>query len=135
MTDDDIDTAPIILKDNPRVTHESIDLSPSERAEIVLSPHRAIRSPTLFMLNEGRQSQVIIEQVMHGRALIIQRDRQIEDFKFGHKLDVVVTDSEPIKIVLINVGSVKTTVGASLVTANEQKINTTYRLKGSEIKE
>jgi hypothetical protein len=132
--EDEIDTAPVIIKDNPRVTHESIDISPNERAEIILAPARAVRRPTLYMSNEFKSCQVIVEQITHGRSPIVSRENQeIDYFRFGMKLDVTVTDSEPVKIVIVNVGNRRTSIGAYLVAHEDPKNDTTYRLKGDEI--
>jgi len=130
---DEIDTNPIVMKDDTKVEFESIDLAPGERAEIILAPKRPLRSPTLFMSSTVKDNQVVVEEVTHSRVpILVSRDQQLDSFRFGHKVDLLITESEPIKIVLVNCGATRTLVGASLI-ANDQKQDTTYRLKGNEI--
>ena len=121
------------MKNDTKVEFESIDLAPGERAEIVLAPKRPIRSPMLFMSSTVKNNQVLVEEITHSRVpILVSRDQYLDSFRFGHKVDLLVTESEPIKIVLVNNGATRTLVGASLI-ANEQKEDTTYRLKGDEI--
>jgi hypothetical protein len=130
---DEIDTTPVVMKNDTRVTFESIELGPGERAEIVLSPDRPLRCPILFMSTTVKHSVVVIEQVMHGRAQIFDKENvTIEQLRFGRPTGLTVTESEPIKIIVANTGTTKTTVGASLV-MNEQQQDLTYRLKGDEV--
>jgi hypothetical protein len=126
---DDIDTAPIIVKGDANVEFESIDLGPGERAEIILAPERAMRSPALFMSNSDRECKVTIEQIIHGRSPIFTRGYQeIDSFRFGQPTNLTITTSEPIKIIVVNAGERKTVVGASLVTNSDPKVDTTYHL-------
>lgn len=112
--EDKIDTAPVIMTDKTGVVFESLDLGINERGEIVLSPDKPMRCPTLFMSCYG--SEVLVEDICHGRTEIARRGHwPVEIFKMGHRLDVTVTKEEPIKIVIINLGPEKSNVGASLV--------------------
>jgi hypothetical protein len=131
---DEIDTNPIVMKDSTKVEFESIDLAPGERAEIILAPKRPLRCPVLFMSSTVKNNQVVVEEVTHSRVpILVSRDQQLDSFRFGQKIDLLITESEPVKIVLVNNGTTRTLVGASLI-ANEQEQDTTYRLKGDEIK-
>ena len=50
MRDEDlIDTAPVIMDGKTTVVFESLELKINERGEIILSPDKALRCPTLFM--------------------------------------------------------------------------------------
>ena len=119
MRDEDlIDTAPVIMNENTSVVFESLELKINERGEIILSPDKALRCPTLFMTDKG--SEILIEAVFHGRTEIPRLgQRPISSFKFGHQLDVTVTKDEPIKIVITNNGPEPTSIGASLVDTPE----------------
>jgi len=130
---DDIDTAPVILRDDTNVTFESIELAPGDRAEIVLSPKRPVANAVLFVSSTQRDSAVVIEQVLHGGIAIFGEDRlTIEQLKYGKKIDFIVTESEPLAVVVSNPSPLKTTVGASLVT-NEPESKTAYQLRDDEI--
>ena len=130
---DDIDTAPVVVRDDLRVTFESVELAPGDRTEIVLSPERPLRFPILFMSSSNKESTVTIEQVIHGRTAIWEREGvTLEQLRYGKATHLMVTESEPIKIIVINTSPCKTTVGASLV-MNEQTQDTTYRLSGDQI--
>ena len=124
MINDDLDeedTAPVLSRDSAYVVSEVLDIGPGERGELVLIPERPIRHPFLFMSNSMKGSRVIVEQVRHGNVeLAGKSDQNISEFRLGSKLDLTVTSNEPIKIVVMNQGSLKTTVGASLV-AGEKK--------------
>ena len=112
--EDKIDTAPVIMTDKTGIAFESLDLGINERGEIVLSPEKPMRCPTLFMSCYG--SEVLVEDIYHGRTEIARQGHwPIELFKMGHRLDVTVTKEEPIKIVIINLGPERSNVGASLV--------------------
>lgn len=129
----DIDTAPVLMKENTQVTFESIELPPGDRAELVLSPERALRCPILFLSSTNKDSTIVIEQIVHGRTAIFDRENiTLEQLRFGKATGLTVTESEPIKIIVINTSPFKTTVGASLVT-NESVQDTTYRLSGNQI--
>lgn len=133
---DDVDTAKVLVKNMPFVTFESIVLSPGERGQILLIPDRPVRKPKLFMSNEDASGKIVVEQVFHGRVAITgENNQEAESYRYGRPLDVTVTESEPLKIVVVNCGANRTTVGASLVMNDEPKIDTTYRLKGEDLKE
>lgn len=130
---DEIDTAPVVARDDTRVTFESIDLAPGDKAELVLAPDRPIRNPILFMSNTVKESSVVVEQILHGRTAIFEREHlTIDQLRFGKPTYLMVTESEPIVIVVINNSPLRTTVGASLVT-NQQTESTTYSLSGDQI--
>ena len=62
--EDKIDTAPVIMTDKTGVVFESLDLGVNERGEIVLSPDKPMRRPTLFMSCYG--SEVLVERFICG---------------------------------------------------------------------
>jgi len=116
--EDLIDTAPVIMDGKTTVVFESLELKINERGEIILSPDKALRCPTLFMTDKG--SEILIESVFHGRTEMRPLgQRPISSFRFGHQLNVTVTRDEPIKIVIINNGPEPTSIGASLVDTPE----------------
>jgi hypothetical protein len=128
---DDIVTEPVVVKDDLNVTFESVELAPGDRAEIVLSPKQPLRCPTLFMSNTAKESTITIEQLYHGRTAIFANEHlTLEQLRFGKPTHITVTESEPIKIVIVNSSPLKTTVGASLVL--NAKPDTTYHLKGKQ---
>jgi hypothetical protein len=170
---EDIDTAPVIMKDDTHVTFESIELAPGDRAEIVLAPRRPVVAPVLFVSSTQKDSSIVIEQIVHGdRAesatqvfggetlgsqipgsqtlgsqtlgsqtlgsqtlgsqTLGSQTLSLDSLRFGRQLDLIVTENEPIKILVANSGRFKTTVGASLVT-NSPESKTTYQLSGDKI--
>lgn len=130
---DEIDTAPVVVKDDLNVTFESVELAPGDRAQIILSPEKPLRFPILFMSNTQKESTVSIEQILHGRTAIYEEEHlTVEQLRYGKSTKLMVTESEPIKIVVINTSPLKTTVGASLV-ANKQADDGSYSLKGNQI--
>ena len=130
---DEIDTAPVVVKDDLRVTFESVELAPGDRAEIVLAPERPLLSPILFMSTTQKESTVTVEQIVHGYTAIFEGENlTLDQLRFGKPTRLTITESEPIKIVIVNTSPFKTTIGASLV-ANDQSSDTTYRLKGDQI--
>lgn len=143
---EDIDTAPVIMKDDTHVTFESIELAPGDRAEIVLAPRRPVVAPVLFVSSTQKDSSIVIEQIVHGdRAESAtqvfggetpgshgSQTLSLDSLRFGRQLDLIVTENEPIKILVANSGRFKTTVGASLVT-NSPEPKTTYQLSGDKI--
>ena len=122
LPQEDVDTVPIMLQDDSHVTFESIELSPGDRAEIVLSPETAFRCPVLFLSSSPKDSTITVEQVIHGRTAIFEKPpATLEQLRFGRPTGLTVTDSEPIKVIVTNTGSVKTTIGASLVANNPKE--------------
>ena len=119
MRDEDrIDTVPVIMTGKTSVSFESLDLGAGERGEIVLSPERPMRNPTLYMSDKG--STVQVESVFHGLAEIPPLgQRPSGAYRFGLRLGVTVTADEPIKIVVVNRGPESTYIGASLVDTPE----------------
>jgi hypothetical protein len=133
MRDEDlIDTAPVILNERTSVVFESLDLGINERGEIVLSPDKALRCPTLFMTDRG--SEITVEAVFHGHTEIPGLGRKpIGLFRFGHQFEITVTRDEPIKIVIVNNGPEPTNIGASLVDTPEPS-ETKYHLRKDDLK-
>ena len=88
MRDEDLtDTAPVIMGEKTSVVFESLELKINERGEIILSPDKALRCPTLFMTDRG--SEILIEAVFHGRTEIRRLGQHpISSFRFGIQLDV-----------------------------------------------
>jgi hypothetical protein len=130
---DDIDTAPVVMRGDTRVVFESIDLAPGDRAELVLSPDRPLLNPILFMSSTVKASVVVVEAILHGHMPIFDKEHvTIDQLRFGKATGLTITESEPIKIVVVNTSSARTTVGASLV-MNEQQPDATYHLKGDNI--
>ena len=133
MKDEDlIDTAPVILNEKTNVVFESLDLGINERGEIVLSPDKALRHPSLFMTDKG--SEILVEAVFHGRTEIPYLSRRpISVFRFGHQLEITVTKDEPIKIVIVNNGPEPTNIGASLVDTPD-RVESSYHLRKEDLK-
>ena len=130
--EDQIDTAPVILNEKTSVVFESLDLGVAERGEIVLSPDKPLRKPTLFMTDRG--SEIMIETVFHGRTAIpYLGQRPVSVFRFGHQLEVTVTCDEPIKIVIVNNGPEPTNIGASLVDTPDPGV-AKYHLRKDDLK-
>ena len=120
MNPDDEKTAPVIMSDKTYVVFESVVLGPGERGEIVLSPDRPMRDPCIFM-SERDCEGVVVEEVVVGRTVVAKDGRwPVELFRNGHQLDGVVTREEPLKVVVVNAGTAKITVGASLVDSKEK---------------
>lgn len=130
---DEIDTAPVFFKDDSRVTFESIELSPGDRAELVLAPERPLRDPILFMSNTQKESTIAVEQILHGKTAIFEREKlTLDQLRYGKATGLTITENEPIKIIVINTSPFKTTVGASLV-ANEKAQDSTYSLSSDQL--
>ena len=132
MKDEDrIDTAPVIMTDKTSVVFESLDLDPGERGEIVLQPDKPLYCPTLFVADRNKKGQVVIEAIFHGQTAIARLGQcPVEKYRFGQKLDVVVTRDAPIKIVIINNSRKPANVGASLV---DTPADTTYHLNHKDL--
>ena len=129
--EDQIDTAPVILTEKTNVVFESLDLEPGERGEIVLSPDKPLRSPALFMADRNKEGTIVIEAIFHGQTAIARLGQcPVEKYRFGQKLDVVVTRDAPIKIVIINNSRKPANVGASLV---DTPADTTYHLNHKDL--
>jgi hypothetical protein len=113
-------TAPVIMSDKTYVVFESVVLGPGERGEIVLVPDRPMRDPCVFM-SERECEGVVVEEVVMGQTVVAKDGRwPVEVFRNGHKLDGVVTSESPLKVVVANEGSSRTSVGASLVDSKEK---------------
>ena len=113
-------TAPVIMSDKTYVVFESVTLAPGERGEIVLCPDRPMRDPCVFM-SERECEGVVVEEVLLGRTSVAKDGRwPVEVFRNGHQLDGVVTRETPLKVVVVNAGSSKVSVGASLVDSKEK---------------
>jgi len=130
--EDKIVTEPVIMTDRTDVEFGNVELDVNERGEILLSPDKPMRCPTIFMSCQG--SEVIVEDIMHGRIALSRRGPwPVEVFRLGHQLDVMVTRDEPIKILIINLGPEHSSVGASLVATPPE--DNRYSLKGDGTKE
>jgi hypothetical protein len=130
--EDKIITEPVIMSDKTDVEFGNVELDVNEQGEIVLAPSKPMRRPTIFMSCQG--SEVIVEDIFHGRvALAKQGQWPVEIFRLGHRLDVMVTKDEPIKILIINLGPEHASVGASLVATPPD--DSKYSLKGDGTKE
>jgi hypothetical protein len=145
---DDEDTDPTLIRRATDITSESIEIEPGERAEIVLCPDRAMRSPILLMSSSYRNSRIIVEEVTHGRVPIFREDREVENFRRGRLTDLTVTANEPITIIVANTSNKRTTLGASLMESGTPtpeilpiggprtgSVSTTYRLKNLQSKD
>ena len=120
MNPDAVRTAPVIMSDKTYVVFESVVLGPGERGEIVLQPDRPMRDPCVFM-SERECEGVVVEEVLLGRTSVAKDGRwPVEVFRNGHQLDGVVTRETPLKVVVVNAGSSKVSVGASLVDSKEK---------------
>jgi len=133
MKDEDlIDTAPVIMSDKTNVIFESLDLEPGERGEIVLQPNNPLRRPTLYMADQNKKGQIVVEAIFHGQTAIARLGQCRADmYRFGRRLDVMVTKDEPIKIVIINNSLKAASIGASLVDTPE---SSTYHLDKKDLK-
>jgi len=130
--EDQIDTAPVIMTDKTTVVFESLELGPGEHGEIVLLPDKPLRFPTLFVADKDKRGLIIIEAIFHGQAAIARLGQcQADMYRFGRKLDVMVTRDEPIKIVVINNSQKVANIGASLVDTPE---DSTYHLDRDDLK-
>jgi hypothetical protein len=114
VDEDKIATEPVIMTNRTDIEFGNIELGVNEQGEIVLSPDKPMRRPTIYMSCQG--SEILVEDIFHGRtALARQGHWPVELFKMGHQLDVTVTPDEPIKILVVNLGPERSSVGASLV--------------------
>lgn len=120
MNQDDVKTAPVIMSDKTYVVFESVSLGPGERGEIVLIPDRPMRDPHVYMAEQDCEG-VVVEEVVRGRTVVARDGRwPVEVFRNGHQLDGPVTHDEPLKIVVVNPGVTRVSVGASLVDSKEK---------------
>ena len=63
-----------------------------------------------------------IESIFHGRSDLLRSDGvSIEHFRLGEVLNITVTSDEPLKIVINNLGTQPTVVGASLIYQNTEQ--------------
>lgn len=130
--EDQIDTVPVIMTEKTSVVFESLDLEAGERGEIVLLPDKPLRCPTLFVADRNKKGQVVIEAIFHGQAAIARLGQcQVDMYRFGRQLDVVVSREEPIKLVLINSSHHAANIGASLV---DTPRDSTYHLGKEDLK-
>lgn len=135
MDQDDVDTAPIILRDNALSEFGSVLLQPGDAAEIVLEPGEPMRDPVLFTSVNPRDAAVTVERVEHGGELVVAAHSPVERYKFGLPLRAVVTRERPIKVHVASQDMRVVRVGASLVAGATEKPDGTYRLSGDEITE
>jgi hypothetical protein len=120
VSQDDDRTAPVIMSDKTYVVFESVSLEPGERGEVVLVPERPMHDPTIFM-SERECEGVVVEEVLVGRTSVARNGHwPVEVFRNGHRLDGVVTGDEPLKVVVVNTGATRVSVGASLVDSKEE---------------
>lgn len=125
--EDKITTEPVIMTDRTDVEFGNIELGINEQGEIVLSPDKPMRRPTIYMSCQG--SEILVEDIFHGRTAITRQGHwPVELFRMGHQLDVTVTKDEPIKILIVNLGPERSSVGVSLVATPPD--DGKYSLKG-----
>lgn len=130
--EDKIVTEPVVVGIKPEVEFGNIELDANERGEILLTPAKPMRCPTIYMSCLG--SEISIEDIFHGRTAIARRGHwPMELFRMGHRLDLTVTADEPIKLLVVNRGLEHSSVGASLV-ANPPD-DGKYHLRGNGTKE
>ncbi len=135
MSEDDVDTAPIIPRDGARTEFGSALLQPGALGEIVLEPDDVMSDPVLFTSVNPRDGAVTVERVEHGGRLVIAASSPVERYKFGLPLRLAASRDRPIKIYFASQDMRLVRVGASLVVGEERRPDGTYHLKGDEIEE
>jgi hypothetical protein len=132
---DDVDTAPVIARDDARVEYRSVLAQPGADVEIVIEPEPPMVDPVLFLSTNPRSSSVHVERVTLGKKLLDGERSPTLRYKFGSPARGVVSRDAPLRIFLANDGAFQVRIGASLVSGEERRTDGTYRLKGKQIEE
>jgi len=120
---DEIDTAPIVLRDGARAEFGSTTIQPGESAELILAPEDAMREPILFVSVNPRDGSVEVTSVTCGGKSLIAGRVPIETLKFGHPTETGVSRVCPVEIAFVNNDLRPVRVGASLVASDEKEVN------------
>jgi hypothetical protein len=121
---DQVDTEELYGTNITRIVHESIDLNPGEHGEIVLIPDEDLHFPTLYCSAYKSHDRMIVEEIIHGQAVLYNGPWPISSLKTGVKLVVTVTKNEPIKVLVRN------NTMTCIITAHASLVVRTPKLKG-----
>ena len=122
---DEIDTAKVVIRENTRVEFQSVVVEPRVRTQLEIAPQLPMEKPVLFMSLEPSSADVEVEQIAVGHFVVIVSPGKAKDYQFGRPIEETVTARETLRILLRCEDSRSVKVGASLVT-NEKP--GTYRI-------
>jgi hypothetical protein len=111
---DDVDTAPVIVRRDVCLETTSGLIAPDEKVEVVVCPTSSLWKPTLFL--EPSTMNVIVDAVLCGQICLNKTPRYAHEYQYGVRLNATANQKKPIKVILINTGTRAATVRAVLRT-------------------
>jgi len=118
---DEIDTAPVLPREDARTEYAEIYVDPGEERELVLCPDCPMRDPLLITSSSPRDVPVAILQIACGPFVLPLAPRDANEYRFGRPVETVVSSKEPLKILFRNCGRKKVKIAVSLVDTTESK--------------
>jgi hypothetical protein len=111
---EDADTVPITTRRDARASAPAERVAPGERAEIVIEVVVSMWKPTLY-LTTGSQT-LIVESVLCGQICLNRTPKYARDYEKGLRLFETVSPTRPLKVVVMNPGTVDAIVSARIET-------------------
>lgn len=117
MNQDDVDTAPVIAKEDGNVEFNSASIPPGTSAVVTLRATETMRSPTLFASSNPRDDRVVVAEVLCDATALVPDPVTVESLRFGRKLNVTLAEGAVISVKVRNDSDSDASVGVSLVSA------------------
>jgi hypothetical protein len=116
---DDIDTAKVVIKENTRVEFQSVNVAPNARVELLIDVSVPMEGAMLYMSLDVIGADVVVEQMAVGQFVVVAGPVAASEWRYGLVFRETVRPSEPLRILVVNRDSCEIKVGASLVTTNK----------------
>ena len=117
MDQDQIDTAPVIMKEDTHVEFASALVLPRCRSVIRLPVTETMRSPSLFASADPRENDVVLEELACEDTLLETIETPVESLRFGHKVSATLAEGVVLTARVRNDSDQEVRVGVSLVSA------------------
>lgn len=117
MCQDDVDTAPVVMKENGNVEFNSTSVKPGDQVTLEIPVTEVMRSPSLFASSNPRDDGVVIEEVLCDGMILVPKPVTIESLRFGQKLNVTLAEGVTVSVRVRNNSGSDASVGVSLVSA------------------
>jgi hypothetical protein len=100
---DNVDTAPVIVRRDVCLETTSELIAPDEKVEVVMCPTSSLWKPTLYL--EPSSMNVIVDAVLCGQICLNKTPKYAHEYQYGIRLNTTANQKKPIKVILINAGT------------------------------
>lgn len=114
MSQDDVDTVRVVVKENLRTELQDVRIEAGERLDVVIAPSDQMRNPVLTLTCDVDGADVIVEQVACGHFIVVACAEPIAAYAQGKEIRETASAADPLRVLIHNRDESRVRVHVSL---------------------